>query len=137
MIFMTGFSKIKFRYSLIALTCATIADPAAAHDPIESLGSQIHVVLDKEQSDGEMGMFEIKLPGPGGPPRHIHDDADEAFYMIEGEAEFLVDGKKIVVKEGGAGFAPRGSDHTFRILSEAGGKILVMERAARTQQIIS
>ena len=114
------------RFSFLAAAFAALAGPALAHDPISWQGSPIHVLLDKEMTGGEMGMFTTHFVGPGGPPRHIHDDAGEAFYVLEGEAEFLADGEVMPVKAGEAAFVQKGVDHTFRLTGENGGKILVI-----------
>jgi len=71
-------------------------------------------------------MFTAEMDGPKGPPRHVHEDADEAFYVLEGEAEVLVDGKTKKIAAGEAGFAPKGKEHTFRFTGEKGGKVLVV-----------
>jgi len=111
---------------IITLVLIGTASAAVAHEPIEWNGSTIHVLLDREETGGDLGMFTTRSPGPGGPPRHVHEDAGEAFLVLEGSAEILADGETFVLKQGEAGFAPTGVDHTFRILGEEGGKLLVI-----------
>lgn len=123
---MTLLSPVKFRNTLIALACVAIAGPAMAHDPMDWNGDEIQVLLDKKGSGGDLGMFTVKTPGPGGPGRHVHDDAGEAFYVLEGEAEFLSDGKLFNLKQGESAFVPKGTEHTFRVTDKDGGKILVI-----------
>lgn len=123
---MNLFSSFGIRISAAAFACATIVSPAMAHEPMAWNGSEIHILLDKKSTGGNMGMFTVKTPGPGGPARHVHDKAGEGFYMLKGDAEFLSDGKLVVVKEGEAAFVPRGIEHTFRVINEEGGKILVV-----------
>ena len=108
---------------LIGLLLAT---PAFAHDPLEVGGAGIHILLDSKATGGSFGMFLVTQPGADGPPRHIHADADEAFFVVEGEFEVLAGEKTAIIGEGQAGFAPKGSVHTFRSTSEDGGKILVI-----------
>lgn len=112
--------------SLAPIAAALVAGPALAHEPIEFGGAQFHIMLEAEDTGGSIGMFAITQPGPSGPPRHIHDDADEAFYVLEGEFEVLSGEDVVVVPEGEAAFAPRGAVHTFRAMGEDGGKILVI-----------
>ena len=97
-----------------------------AHDPLDWNGDKIHVVLEKGGTNGAFGMFTAEMGGPKGPPRHIHEDADEAFYVLEGEAEVLVDGETMVIGAGEAGFAPKGTEHTFKFTGDEGGKVLVV-----------
>ena len=114
---------------LLYSSCAAallMAPLAMAHDPISWNGDEIHVVLDKDSSDKALGIFTVKIDGPKGPPRHVHEDADEAFYVLEGEAEVLVDGKTTKIGAGEAGFAPKGKEHTFKFTGDEGGKILVV-----------
>lgn len=102
------------------------AGPAAAHDPIPWNGSDVHVLLERDGTGGDMGMFTTRFPGPGGPPRHVHEDAGEAFYVLEGAAEFLNDGARVTLEAGEAAYVPKGADHTFRVIGEGGGQILVV-----------
>ena len=39
-------------------------------------------------------------PGEAGPPAHIHPSQHETYDVLEGEAEFILDGKKRKVKQG-------------------------------------
>ena len=110
----------------LILAAALAAGPAMAHEPMDWNGSIIQILLDREETGGEMGIFTTRFSAPGGPPRHVHEDAGEAFVVLEGSATVLVDGKTMVLEEGQAGFAPKGSDLTFRIRGENGGKLLVI-----------
>lgn len=109
--------------SIIALLLAT---PLLAHEPLEVGGADIHILLDREASGGSFGMFTVTQPEANGPPRHIHDDADEAFFIVDGEFEILSGENTVVVPEGEAAFAPKGAVHTFRSTKEDGGTILVI-----------
>lgn len=114
------------RRSLIALTFVLTVGAASAHDPVKWNGSEFHVLLDGSETGGAIGIFTETVPGPGGPPLHVHDDADEAIFLLEGEARVVAGGKESIVKKGEAAFAPRGTEHTFRVLPEQGGKLLIM-----------
>lgn len=112
--------------TFLTIGLACLASAAAAHDPISWNGSEVQVLLGKEESSGEMGIFTNEFFAPGGPPRHVHQDAGEAFVVLEGAADVVVDGESVNLKEGEAGFAPKGADHTFHITGESGGKLLVI-----------
>ena len=113
------------RVPILAL-CAFSAAPAAAHEPFPWHGSEIHVLLDKDGTGGEMGMFTSRFAGPGGPPLHVHEDASEAFYLIEGSAELVSGDQRFTLEAGEVAFVPKGLDHTFHMIEEDGGKILVI-----------
>ena len=71
------------------------------------------VLVRSEQSAGRVGVVESVMPsGAAGPPLHRHD-FDEAFYVLEGELTFHLDGELVTVGAGGLAFAPSGAPHTF------------------------
>ena len=69
------------------------------------------VLVRSEQSSGRIGVIESVMPaGAAGPPLHTHD-FDEAFYVLEGELTFRLDGGLVRVAAGQLAFAPAAS-HT-------------------------
>lgn len=50
-------------------------------------------------------------------PLHTHPEADETFYVLEGEILVHLDGEEHRVSEGGVMFAPRGVPHAFMVVS--------------------
>ncbi|MGR3323323.1 MAG: cupin domain-containing protein [Pseudooceanicola sp.] len=109
-----------------AATLALWAVPALAHEPFPWHGSEIHVLLEKGGTEGEMGMFTSRFAGPGGPPLHVHEDAAEAFYLLEGSAQLVAGDQQMELEAGEVAFVPKGVDHTFHMTGEQGGKILVI-----------
>ena len=66
------------------------------------------------QTGGAFSLVEqVGAPGTGAPP-HIHHDEDEFFYILEGEATFMLGDKTIEGREGSFVFLPRGIVHTFQ-----------------------
>ena len=51
--------------------------------------------------------------GTPGPPPHYHNIYHEVFLVIEGEMEFMVNGKSMVIKKGDSVNLPPSSVHTF------------------------
>ena len=51
-------------------------------------------------------------PGEAAPPLHLHPDTDEAFYVAEGDATFLLGDREVPVTSGALVFVPRGTAHT-------------------------
>jgi mannose-6-phosphate isomerase-like protein (cupin superfamily) len=71
------------------------------------------VLVRSEESGARLGLIESVMPsGAAGPPLHTHD-FDEAFYVIEGELTFHLDGKLVTVGAGELAFARGGEPHTF------------------------
>jgi quercetin dioxygenase-like cupin family protein len=51
-------------------------------------------------------------------PLHLHPNADETFYVIEGEIRVHVDGAERAVGRGGVASVPRGMPHAVMVTSE-------------------
>ena len=50
---------------------------------------------------------------------HIHDHTDEAYYVFSGELDYLVDDRVLRLQKGSFVFVPRGSVHTFTVISNS------------------
>lgn len=90
-----------------------------------AFGSEIHVFLGGENTDGKYTAFLDITPPGSGPPPHYHENEDEWFTPLEGEAEFLIDGSWREVPTGSFVYAPRGSVHTFRNIGDRPLKMLI------------
>jgi quercetin dioxygenase-like cupin family protein len=96
------------------------ARPYVVHQPGRGrqvpLGDAGHVTMkvEGEHSGQRVAIYEFTAPpSTAGPPLHLHRTWDEAFYVLEGEITFLVDGDKHVAPAGSCVFVPRGVLHTF------------------------
>ena len=79
------------------------------------LGHKIKVL----HPSGDYDMVEgTTFPNVPGPPPHHHTGFSESFYVLEGQMEFLVDGRSIVVETGGSIDLPVNTSHTFKNLGE-------------------
>jgi quercetin dioxygenase-like cupin family protein len=70
-----------------------------------------------EESGGAFFLFEDEMTEGKVTPWHSHPDADEMAYVLEGEIEVRVAGRKQRVCAGGMSFTPRGVAHAFRVVS--------------------
>jgi quercetin dioxygenase-like cupin family protein len=62
----------------------------------------------------ELSLIEFELkPGFAGPDPHTHDDHVDSFYVLDGDAEFLVGEEKLLLGVGSFVAAPPGVTHTF------------------------
>lgn len=52
-------------------------------------------------------------PGRDGPPPHVHRDEDDAFYVLDGELRFVVDGEEVLAPAGTFVLVLPGAEHTF------------------------
>lgn len=87
-------------------------------DRMEWLGNTYRIMLSAGQTGGTLTAIETTTPSGSGPPRHVHAAEDEAFLILEGEAEFWVGGRSFRRGPGESAFVPRGTEHTFRALSD-------------------
>lgn len=110
----------------VLLVLCTCAGALSAHEPVEWNHTKYRVVLASEDTGKATSILWSQTQGPGGPPMHVHDDADETFYVLEGRTRFVVAGEEVVIDVGEAAYVPRGSEHTYRVLAENGGTQLII-----------
>lgn len=89
-------------------------------------GTQYVPVLTTKETGGAISITESISPPSSGPPRHIHHDADEIFYLITGDCEFWMDGKSMSRGPGDSVFIPRGAEHAFRVISDIPCRMLTV-----------
>jgi mannose-6-phosphate isomerase-like protein (cupin superfamily) len=53
-------------------------------------------------------------PGREGPAAHVHADEDDAFYVLDDEIAFVVDGEEVLARACTFVLVPPGVEHTFR-----------------------
>lgn len=60
-------------------------------------------------------LLEAAEPAGFGPPMHIHHDAAEAFYVLDGEYLIFVEDREFVCPTGSFIYIPAGLRHGFRV----------------------
>src|SRR5215203_421079 len=68
-----------------------------------------------EDTGGRLSFWEQLLPHRSSPPLHVHRDADEAWFLLDGAITFRVQDHEYVADAGSFVWAPRGLAHTFRV----------------------
>jgi len=71
------------------------------------------------ETGGAFLMFEDEMEAGKATPLHQHPEADETFYMLEGEILLDIDGEQRTVGAGGVAVLPRGVPHAYRVISAA------------------
>src|SRR5918996_1656633 len=67
------------------------------------------------ETSGAFSLIEtVEAMTGSGPPLHVHRDAAESFYVIEGEYLMHLDGRDFQCPAGSFVYVPRGMPHTFR-----------------------
>jgi mannose-6-phosphate isomerase-like protein (cupin superfamily) len=67
-----------------------------------------------EDTGGSLVLLEARVPPLGGPPPHIHHAEDEFFWLLEGELEFLTNGRTFTANAGSFVYVPKGTTHCFK-----------------------
>jgi quercetin dioxygenase-like cupin family protein len=81
---------------------------------------------------------QIEIDGPRGdaPPRHLHHNEDESFYVFEGELTVLVGDERVDLKPGDYCFAPRGIPHAHIVRSERARFLTTLSPAGLEQLFV-
>lgn len=91
------------------------------------LGTATVLRATAENTRGAFGLVEHPAIQPGlASPYHVHHREDESFYMIEGEAAFVIDGKWIKAGPGTFLFGPREIPHGFKIVGTSPARMLIL-----------
>jgi mannose-6-phosphate isomerase-like protein (cupin superfamily) len=75
-------------------------------------------------------LLEAVEPAGFGPPMHIHHDAAEAFYVLDGEYLIFVEDREFVCPTGSFIYIPAGLRHGFRVGAVASRKLNLYAPAA-------
>ena len=86
-------------------------------------GFQMSVKAEHGQTGGAFSLLEADEPAGFGPPVHIHRDAAEAFYVLEGEYIIFLDGHEVPCPAGSFVFIPAGMPHGFRVGAKPSRKL--------------
>jgi len=78
-------------------------------------GFRMSVKASREDTSGSFTLLEADEPAGFGPPLHIHRDAAEAFYVLEGEYLLFIEGREHPCPAGSFIFIPAGIEHGFRV----------------------
>jgi hypothetical protein len=82
------------------------------------------------ETGGAFTLLEATEPADFGPPLHIHCDAAEAFYVLEGEYTIFVEEREYRCPAGSFIFIPSGIRHGFRVGSSPSRKLNLYTPAA-------
>lgn len=93
-------------------------------------GFRMFVKATRDQTGGAFSLLEAEEPAGFGPPLHIHHDAAEAFYVLEGEYIIFMDDHEVSCLAGSFIFIPAGTPHGFRVGNIASRKLNLYTPAA-------
>jgi quercetin dioxygenase-like cupin family protein len=90
------------------------------------VGDRYTVKAAGEDTGGAYALIEALVPPGSGPPPHVHHREDEAFYVLEGELRFHVDGRDITAGAGAWVTLARGSLHHFKNVGDRPARMLIV-----------
>lgn len=96
------------------------------HVTHEWLGVTYRTILTRDASGNAMSIIDSTSPSGSGPPRHIHHREDEVFVILTGECSFVVGEEQFRRGVGETAFIPRGTEHTFKVVSPQACRHLVI-----------
>ena len=107
-----------------------VVPPGAGH-VLTARGSVMAFKAVAAQTSGDFSLMERTLP-PGGrhPPAHRHVNCSEAFFVLDGEVTFVLDGTESRGHPGDFLLVPRGAGHTFGNAGADTARLLVLHAPA-------
>ena len=71
-------------------------------------------------------VIEMTIPAGGSPPRHIHDNLDDSFLLLDGEMVVRCGERTFLAQAGSYVSLPAGVEHTFRVTSAGPARLLLV-----------
>ena len=90
-------------------------------------GELVTCKITSYQTGGAYSLFEVVTQSGVGPPPHVQHREDEAFYVLEGEYEFLIEGRTSNAGTGSLIYIPKGNLHAHKNVGETPGRMLVSQ----------
>jgi len=102
---------------------------AGERKPLNVLGMPLTMLCESRETGGAWSLFDEEVPLGMGPPAHRHY-WDEAYYILDGEVDFMIDGEPVRSSRGDFNYLPRGTVHGFKGASEAAARVLIFAAPA-------
>jgi quercetin dioxygenase-like cupin family protein len=99
--------------------------------------SRFRFILTDAQTGGNYSVMEVVVPLSNGPRPHTHMDAEEHFLVLEGEADFTLDGAIMKAKAGDLVHIPRGTVHGFTVTASSATMIATFSPGGEQQALLS
>lgn len=91
-----------------------------------AFGTEYTILIPPALTEGRQSVYTSICPPDAGPPRHVHANEDETFYVVSGTVEFWLEGESQTASSGEAVFIPRGREHTFHVRSPEPANLLTV-----------
>lgn len=101
----------------------SVVVPPGGGRPIDLGSFAMTLKASAEETAGVVSVLEAEEPPGFGPPLHIHHDAAEAFYVLEGEYVMFIEDEEHICPAGTFLFIQQGTRHGFRVGSVPSRKL--------------
>jgi mannose-6-phosphate isomerase-like protein (cupin superfamily) len=95
---------------------------------IDFRGTKMTLKVSESNSEGKYSLIEMIHPPNTGPALHIHSNAPEAYYVLDGNYSIICGDRSYQSKTGDFVFIPKGIPHNYKS-GPQGGKVLVISPA--------
>jgi quercetin dioxygenase-like cupin family protein len=101
------------------------------------LDTRMTVKVSASESRGAYTLLECSAGHGFGTPRHVHDEEDEAFYLLEGELRVVCGEQEWQAAAGSFIFLPRGIEHALLVTSDIPMRALQITNPAGFEDFVS
>jgi mannose-6-phosphate isomerase-like protein (cupin superfamily) len=99
-------------------------------------GEKIGMRLESEHTGNAFSLTEIIVAPQAGPPLHIHHDADEVLFVLEGTVDFVCNNERFRAGPGGFAAVPKGVPHAFRNFENTAARMIVLLSPGGFEQVM-
>lgn len=103
-------------------------------EELSILGGRFFCKVSARDTGGALCIYDTFREQKGGPALHVHHAQDEWFYVLRGEFVAKVGEEMFRLGPGDSAFAPRKIPHTFTMVSEGAGQMLVLFQPAGSME---
>lgn len=98
------------------------------------MGGRFDLKVSTKDTGGDLCIYDTRRSSKGGPALHLHHAQDEWFYIVRGEFIAKVGDDVLRLGPGDSAFAPRKVPHTFAMVGEGEGQMLVLFQPAGSME---
>ena len=110
----------------------TVVTKQGEAETLTVMGAAVRFLCGADKTDHAWSLMEVELPERAGPPPH-HHPWDEAYYIVEGEVRFQLDGREQSFKAGDFIYAPGGTVHGFQGASARPARVIIFDAPAHAE----
>jgi quercetin dioxygenase-like cupin family protein len=112
----------------------------AADEGIDNVwwkAGRVTVKAGAAQTGRDFAQIETDDPYDSGPPRHVHHNEDETFYILDGEVTAIVGDERFDLTTGDYLFAPRGIPHSYVVRSDRARMFVTLSPSGAEELFVS